>query len=52
MWCKIAHAIYPLTKLFSTKVNFMWNDVKENDFKEINKIEVRDVLISYPNFSE
>ena len=50
MWCKRAHTIDPLTKLCSTKVILKYTDVK-NYFIEMKKILVRDILLSYPNFS-
>ena len=47
-----AHTLSPLTKSFSTKVKFKWNDVENNSFLAMKNIVGRDVLISYPNFSE
>ena len=52
MWIKRAHTLSPLTKPFSTKVKFKWNDVENNSFLDMKNIVGRDVLISYPNFSE
>ena len=51
-WRKWAHTLDPITKLFSTKVKFKWTDVEKNDFIATKYIVGRDVLLSYPNFSE
>ena len=51
MWRKRAHTLSPLTKLGFTKFKFEWTDVEQKAFMTI-KIVGRDVLLSYPNFSE
>ena len=49
---KHAHTLAPLKKLCLTKVKLISTD-KENDaFIDMNKIVVRDVLLSYTNFNE
>ena len=52
MWRKCTHTLAPLTKPCSTKVNLKWADVENNAFVYMKKIVGRDVLLSYPNFSE
>ena len=52
MWHKRVHTLYPLTKLFYTKVKFKQIDVEQNAFTETNKTIGRDIIISYTNLSE
>ena len=52
MWCNRAHTLAPLTKLYSTKVKFKWTDVENDTFIDMKKIVGRDILLSYPKFSE
>ena len=49
---KHAHTLVPITKICSTKFKFIWTDVENNAFVVIKRIVVRDVLQSYPTFSE
>ena len=52
MWRNCAYTLSPITKLCSTKVKFKWTDVENNAFTEIKNTVGRDVLLSYPNFTE
>ena len=52
MWCKHAHTLATVTKICSNKANFTWTGVYHKDFIERKKIVGRDMLLSYPNFSE
>ena len=52
MWGKHAHKLDPWTKLCSKKVKFEWTDIEHKYFTKMKKIVGRDVLLSYPNFSE
>ena len=52
MWHKHEYTIFPLTKLCPMKVMSKWEDVENNHFIAMKKIVGRDVLLSYPNFSE
>ena len=52
MWSKNAYTISNLTKLCYPKVKFNWTDIRYKAFTEMEKIVGRDVLLSYPNFSE
>ena len=45
MWNKLAHTLYPLTKLCSTKFKFTWNDIYQKALVETKKIVGRDVII-------
>ena len=53
MWRNNAHTRNTLTKVCSTKVKFECTDVEHKYFMDMKKkIVGRDVLLSYPNFSE
>ena len=52
MWRKCVNTLAPLTKLCSAKVEFKWTDVEHNSFIAMKNIVGRDVLFSYPSFSE
>ena len=52
MWSNRAHTLSPLTKICSTEFTFKWIDLENNAFVAIKNIVVRDVLLSYPNFSK
>ena len=49
---KRAHTLSPPMKLCSTKVKLRWTDIEKNTFIETKEIVGRDVLLSYPKFSE
>ena len=44
--------LVPLTKLMYNLVKFKYNEIKQNYFKEINKIVGRNILLAYPNFNK
>ena len=52
MWVRRSHVLAPLTDLTSTKAKFKWTDVHQQAFEQIKKIISREVLLTYPNFSE
>ena len=52
MWRKHAHTLATIKKLCSNKANFTWTGGYQKDFIEMKKIVGRDMLLSYPNFSE
>ena len=52
MWRKRAHPLAHITKLYSTKVYFKCTDVEQNSFVAMKKIGGRDLITSYPSFSE
>ena len=52
MWRKRVHTLYPLTKLYSMEFKFKWTDIDNSAFVAMKNIVGRDVLLSYPKFSE
>ena len=42
-----SHTLAPLTKISSSKVKFKWNKTEQEEFKEINRIVDRNVLLDY-----
>ena len=52
MWRKHAHTLATLKTLCSNKGKFTWTGVDHKDFILMKKIVGRDMLLSYPNFSE
>ena len=51
MWRKCTHTLALLTQLYSMRVKLKLTGVENNAFIDMKKILGRDVLISYPNFS-
>lgn len=52
MWRHRSEILAPLSRLTSKKVKWKWTEVEQNAFDRIKKVITRDVLLSYPNFSE
>ena len=52
IWEKPSHTLVPLTKSMYNLVKFKCNEIKQNYFKEINKIVGRNILLAYPNFNK
>ena len=52
MWRNHAHTLAPLIKLCSTEVKFKYTVVENNTFISMKNMVGRDLLLSYPNFSE
>ena len=52
MWRKHAHTLATVKKICSNKAKFTWTGVDHKDFTLMKKIVRRDMLLSYPNFSE
>ena len=49
---KHTHTLARLVKLCPMKVKFKWTDIQNYTFIAMKKIVGRNVLLSYPNFSE
>ena len=52
LWRNCAHTLAPLTKSCPSKIKFNWADVEHKALVKPKKIVGRDVILSYPNFSE
>ena len=52
MWARRSHMLAPLTRITSTRVNFKWTKIKQDDFKKIKRIVARDTLSTYSDFNE
>ena len=52
MWVHRSEILAPLTRLSSEKVEFRWTDIEQTAFETIKTIVGREVLLSYPDFSQ
>ena len=51
VWPRRSHTLAPLTKLMSIIRNFLWTQVKQDDFYKINWIMASHNLLGYPGFN-
>lgn len=52
MWVLRSETLAPLTSLTSKEVKWLQTEVCQQSFYKIKKLKFREVLLSYPNFSE
>ena len=52
MWIKRSEVLAPLTSMTSKEVKWNWTEDCQKAFDKIKKIVSREVLLSYPDFSE
>ena len=52
MWIKRSEVLAPLTSMTSKEVKWNWTEDCQKAFDKIKKIASREVLLSYPDFSE
>ena len=46
-----AECLAPLVELTSVKTKWLWTDVHQKAFDRANKILIKEVLLTYPNFT-
>ena len=47
IWYKREHVVYPLNKIYSTKVKFEWTDIEKNLFMAMENIVGEDFGLYY-----
>ena len=52
MWSIRSHKLAPLTNLTSSKVKFLWTQIKLDAFDEIKQVVAHNTLLSCPDFNE
>ena len=52
MWSRRSHTLVHLTKITSSRVEFKWAKIEQDDFGEIKRILARNNLLAYPDFIE
>jgi hypothetical protein len=52
MWTKRLHILAPLASLTSKTVKWRWGKVEQTAFDTIKKIVAKEVLLSYPDFTQ
>jgi hypothetical protein len=51
-WIRRSDLLAPLATLAGSKSIWKWTDVHQKAFNEIKRIVAREVLLSFPNFSQ
>ena len=51
MWPRRSYILTSLPKFTSTKRNFKWTQVEQDNFDKIKKIAARDTLLTYTDFN-
>jgi hypothetical protein len=52
MWVRGSSLLAPLRSTSSKYVKFVWTDVHQKAFEDINKIIFREVMLTFPDFSK
>ena len=52
VWERRSHVLAPSTNIMYIKVKSKWTKIGQGDFKEINRIVARIILLTYPDFIE
>ena len=52
MWIKRSEILAPLTQLVSNTRKWQWTDAQQNAFDKMKQIMSKEVLLSYPDFSQ
>ena len=52
MWFRRSHMLAPLTRIFSSKINFKWTRIEQNTFEGIDRIVAQNTLLLFLDFNE